>query len=209
MFEKKGLIYSILDEKGNKIGIPFKASILNDKPTLKNLEARFAQNEEKRKPFRENLKENIEKVLQNYKAVTKDTFVKELENRKIAVVFRQNEQGITYGVTFVDNYNKTVFNGGDLSKAYTAKRLNERFGTVDQPIKQKPDSSIETSQPKPTYLLTTRKTDYLKADEPTGQYLQPSAFDKLLNNLMGKGGDGGAPLVARKKKKKQERAKGL
>jgi hypothetical protein len=209
MYEKKGLIYSILDERGNKIGIPFKASSLNDKPTLKNLEARFAQNEEKRKPFRENLKENIEKVFQNYKVVTKDTFVKELENRKIAVVFRQNEQGITYGVTFIDNYNKTVFNGSDLGKAYTAKRLNERFGTVDQPIKQKPDSSIETSQPKPTYLLTTRKTDYLKADGPTDQYLQPSAFDKLLNNLMGKGGDGGAPLVARKKKKKQERGKGL
>lgn len=41
MFQKKGLIYSIIDEKSNKIGIPFKASSLNDKPTLTNLEIRF------------------------------------------------------------------------------------------------------------------------------------------------------------------------
>ncbi|RKR80059.1 relaxase/mobilization nuclease-like protein [Mucilaginibacter gracilis] len=196
MFEKKGLIYSILDEKGNKIGIPFKASSLNDKPTLKNLEARFSQNEEKRKPFKENLKGNIDKVFRKYKGITKSTFINELQKRNIQVVFRQNEQGITYGVTFIDNFNKTVFNGSDLGKSYTAKGLTEKFGTVDQLIR-------------PTYLPATQKTDYLKADESTDQYLQPTAFDKLLHNLMGKGGDGGAPLVTRKKKKKNEQAKGL
>jgi hypothetical protein len=196
MFEKKGLIYSILDEKGNKIGIPFKASSLNNKPTLQHLEARFAQNEEKRKPFKENLKGNIDKVFRNYKGITKNTFIKELQKRNIQAVFRQNDQGITYGVTFIDNYNKTVFNGSELGKTYTAKGLNEKFGTLDEPFK-------------PTYLPTSPKADYLKADEPTEQYLQPSAFDKLLNNLMGKSGDGGAPLVTRKKKKKQERGRGL
>jgi len=189
MFEKKGLIYSILDEKGNKIGIPFKASSLNDKPTLKNLEARFAQNEEKRKPFKENLKGRIEKVFGNYMRITKDTFINELQKQNIQAVFRQNEQGITYGVTFIDNYNKTVFNGSDLGKAYTAKGLNEKFGTIDQPVKQKQDSYSRTAQPNPTYLPNTPKTDYLKSDELTDQYLQPSAFDKLLNNLMGKGGN--------------------
>jgi hypothetical protein len=209
MFEKQGLIYSILDEKGNKIGIPFKASSLNDKPTLKNLEVRFGQNEEKRKPFKVNLKNSIEKVFRNYRGITKDTFIKELQKQNIQAVFRQNDQGITYGVTFIDNYYKTVFNGSDLGKAYTAKGLNEKFGTVDQPAKQKQDGYSRTKQPNPTYLPNTPKTDYLKSDEPTEQYLQPSAFDKLLNNLMGKGGDGGAPLVTRKKKKKQERGKGL
>lgn len=194
MFEKKGLIYSIMDEKRNKIGIPFKASCLNDKPTLKNLEARFAQNEEKRKPFKEKLKGNIEKAFRNYKSITRDTFIKELQKQNIQAVFRQNEQGITYGVTFIDNYNKTVFNGSDLGKAYTAKGLNEKFGTTDQY--------------KATYLSKTPKTNYLKSDEPTEQYLQPLAFDKLIDNLMGKGGDGGAPLVTRKKKK-HEKSRGL
>jgi hypothetical protein len=209
MFEKKGLIYSILDEKGNKIGVPFKASSLNDKPTLKNLEVRFAQNEEKRKPFKESLKGNIEKVFRNYNGITKDTFIKELQEQNIQAVFRQNEQGIIYGVTFIDNYNKTVFNGSDLGKAYTAKGLNEKFDTIDHPVKNKQDNYSTTTQRNPTYLQNTPKTDYLKSDEPTEQYLQRSAFDKLLNNLMDKGGDGGAPLVTRKKKKGQERGKGL
>ncbi|MDN3579394.1 relaxase/mobilization nuclease domain-containing protein [Mucilaginibacter flavus] len=209
MFEKQGLIYSILDENGNKIGIPFKASSLNDKPTLNNLEARFAQNEEKRKPFKESLKNSIEKVFINYKGITKDAFIKQLQKQHIQAVFRQNEQGITYGVTFIDNYNKAVFNGSDLGKAYTAKGLNEKFGPIDQLAKQKQDSYGRTGQYQPTYLPNTPKTDYLKADEPTEQYLQPSVFDRLLNNLMGKGGDGGAPLTTSKKKKKQERGKGL
>ena len=40
-----GLFYRILDEKGNTIGVPIKASSFHNKPTLKYLEERFAANE--------------------------------------------------------------------------------------------------------------------------------------------------------------------
>ncbi|RKR81892.1 relaxase/mobilization nuclease-like protein [Mucilaginibacter gracilis] len=66
MFEKKGLIYSILDQQGHKIGIPFKASSLNGKPTLKNLETKFERNRERRKPFKEDLKKRIDTVFGKY-----------------------------------------------------------------------------------------------------------------------------------------------
>jgi len=81
-----------LDEKGNKTGIPFKASSLNGKPTLNYLENRFAQNEEKRKPYKYGLKASIDKTFTNYREITKDSFIKELAKQNINVVFRQNEQ---------------------------------------------------------------------------------------------------------------------
>ncbi|MDB5144574.1 MAG: relaxase [Mucilaginibacter sp.] len=111
MFQKKGLVYSIIDEKGTRIGIPFKASILAGKPTLPNLEKKFAQNEEKRRPYKDSLKAGIDQVFKNYRQITKDTFMNELQKRNIHAVFRQNEQGFIYGATFVDNKHKTVFNG--------------------------------------------------------------------------------------------------
>ena len=42
--------------------------------------------------------------------------------------------GLTYGITFVDNKNKTVFNGSDLGKAYSAKAISERFSNQDKLI---------------------------------------------------------------------------
>jgi hypothetical protein len=62
MFEKKGLMYALLDEKGVPIGVPIKASSFYAKPTLRNLEKKFEQNAVKRKPFKEDLRKRIDKV---------------------------------------------------------------------------------------------------------------------------------------------------
>ncbi len=42
-------------------------------------------------------------------------------------VVRRNEQGIVYGLTYIDYKNKVVFNGSDLGKEYSAKGLIERL----------------------------------------------------------------------------------
>jgi hypothetical protein len=44
-YQHKGLLYRVLDEKGNKVGTPIKASLFYMKPTLHFLEKRFAENE--------------------------------------------------------------------------------------------------------------------------------------------------------------------
>ncbi len=101
MFEKKGLLYSILDEKRNPIGVPIKASSFYDQPTLKNLEKDFQSGMEKRKPYRENLKKRIDWVFQKYSTVTRNTLVNELAKQQVGLVFRQNDKGMIYGLTFV------------------------------------------------------------------------------------------------------------
>lgn len=132
MFEKKGLLYSILDEKRNPVGVPIKASSFYDQPTLKNLEKDFQSGMEKRKPYRENLKKRIDWVLQKYSTVTRSTLVNELAKQHVGVVFRQNDKGMIYGLTFVDHKLKTVFNGSDLGKDYSARAITEKFAAQDQ-----------------------------------------------------------------------------
>jgi hypothetical protein len=214
MFQKKGLIYSIIDEKGNKIGIPFKASSLNGKPTLANLENRFIQNEKKRQPYKEGLKTAIDSVFKNYHEITKETFVKELAKQNINALFRQNDGGLTYGITFVDNKNKTVFNGSDLGKAYSAKAIGERFGGQDKPNQQqqqqtKSDQQASTyylkSKQQTTYLKPQKETDYLKTaqKEQERTYLKPSLPERLLDNLLGKTDEDSLPTIPEDKKKKK------
>ncbi|RKR81853.1 relaxase/mobilization nuclease-like protein [Mucilaginibacter gracilis] len=48
MFQNKGLIYSLLDANGNKVGIPIKSSSLYTKPTLPWLEKQFLKHEKNR-----------------------------------------------------------------------------------------------------------------------------------------------------------------
>jgi hypothetical protein len=132
MFQKKGLLYSILDEKRNPIGVPIKASSFYSKPTLANLDKRFLTGIENRKPLKENLKRRIDTVLAKYEQVTKRSFVNELGKANIGVVFRQNEKGMIYGLTFVDHRQKTVFNGSDLGKGYSANAITQRFAGIDK-----------------------------------------------------------------------------
>lgn len=186
MFEKKGLVYSIIDENGKRVGIPFKASVLSNKPTLANLEKKYKWNAERRKPFKEPLKETIDKVFQKYASISKATFAKELAKQNINVLFRDSEKGYTYGITFIDNRNKTVFNGSDLGKQYSAKAITEKLTAIDK-------------------LLVPEKRTYLKAPKQSS-YLRPPVSFPVFKGLMDKNDMDQSPGVPRRRKKKRPSA---
>ncbi|HRE65786.1 MAG TPA: relaxase/mobilization nuclease domain-containing protein [Cyclobacteriaceae bacterium] len=125
MFRKKGLLYSLLDKNGKKIGIPIKASAIYSKPTLPWLEKQFKLNEALRQPFKEKLKQRIDKGLATGKGIA--VFEKYLAACNTIMLLRQNDEGRIYGITFVDNQHKVVFNGSDLGKGYGAKAILERL----------------------------------------------------------------------------------
>ncbi len=193
MFQKKGLMYSIINEKGEQVGVPIKASAIYDKPTLANLEKEFEKNIEKRKPFRDNLKERIEGVFSKYESITKATLVAELQKQNINILFRQNEQGFTYGITYIDNKNKTVFNGSDLGKSHSAKAITERLATKDRLLK--PEQKA--------YLKPQPHTNYLKKEHPVKSYLKPPEPNQYLKGLFGKTVPDSTPGIPGKKKKKK------
>lgn len=149
MYEKHGLVYWVLDDKGNKLGVPIKASSIYGKPTLKTLEDRFRLNEMLRKPLKDQLKTVIDKVL--LKPISKSTFQKQLKGEGIQVIFRQNEDGRLYGITFVDHKSKAVFNGSDLGKMYSAATLTGWFKNENKTMYQ---PNVKESKVVQSYKIT-------------------------------------------------------
>jgi hypothetical protein len=129
IYQKRGLIYRVLDENGNKIGVPIKASSIYNKPTLEFLEKRFTENEILKQEFRKNIKTSIDWVMIK---PPKDlqAFKQALEKEKISLIIRQNENGVIYGLTYIDHNTKSVFNGSDIGKDYSAKAILEKCGVA-------------------------------------------------------------------------------
>ncbi len=194
MFQNKGLLYSLLDDKGQQIGIPVKASGIYCKPTMDELEKRYDKNKEKRKPFKNELRQELDKILFSYRHISKETLQKELAKRNIDVVFRSTEQGQLYGITFIDHRNKTVFNGSDLSKAYSAKAFKERFERAASdlltPTAHRFKPALSTKQEQDTTIKT-----YLKTTEPT------NFLDIALGRTQA---ESGISIPKRRKKRKKE-----
>jgi hypothetical protein len=128
MYKNGGLNYWVIDENGNRIGVPIKASSLYKKPTLKLLEGRFELNQYLRKPLRDSLKIKIDKAMA--KCISLEQFKKELKLDAVNIVVRKNTDGRIYGLTFIDQANKVVFNGRDIGTNYSAaailKALHEK-----------------------------------------------------------------------------------
>lgn len=146
MFAKKGLVYGLLDEKGKRVGIPVKASSIFGKPTLTFLERQFKLGDISRQRNREPLKKIIDGVLSSANVRTKKDFISALEAKGIVVLFRANAEGRTYGVTFVDNNTRSVFNGSVLGKEYSAAPILAKLNSTEE-IVSKSRGSVSKTKP--------------------------------------------------------------
>ena len=126
IYKNKGLLYSVLDENGKRIGAPIKASSIYSKPTLTKLEKKFEENKLRREPDKQKLKTAIEWTLAK-SPQDLQAFIKVLQKEKVQTILRQNENGFIYGITFIDYRTKTVFNGSDLGKEYSASAIQQRI----------------------------------------------------------------------------------
>ena len=127
MYRKKGLVYSCCDTKGTPVGVPIKASSIYSTPTLQNIENRFAVNKKLRLPGKDRIRVCIDRCFKNKSITTKEAFAESLQQQGIYVLLRQSKEGLIYGITFVDNVSKVVFNGSDLGKNYSASALLSRI----------------------------------------------------------------------------------
>lgn len=133
----RGLVYSAVDEKGNKTGIPFKASLFGKKAGLDTLEKHFesCKIELKNSEHRNSVKAAIKIAMQQ--ATDDIGFKGILSDKGINLVVRRNETERIYGVTFIDHNSKTVWNGSRLGKEFSANVFNELWkdrGEVENDI---------------------------------------------------------------------------
>lgn len=144
IYKNRGLVYRILDADGNKVGVPIKASSIGCKPILDNLEKKFITNEIAREPLKQRTKNTIDECLQLSPNSIKN-LVTALQQNQIYTVLRKNPEGRLYGITFVDNQNKVVFNGSDLGKGYSAAALQSSLGNVNENTLTKDEINSEGS----------------------------------------------------------------
>lgn len=128
IYKNRGLVYRILDANGNKVGVPIKASSISCKPILANLEKKFIDNETSKESLKPFVKTKLDDCLSQSPSTIKE-LMEYLKQKNIYTLLRQNAGGRLYGITFVDNQNKVVFNGSDLGKGYSAAALESRLAT--------------------------------------------------------------------------------
>jgi hypothetical protein len=128
MFRKNGLLFSMIDAKGRKVGVPIKASALLCRPTMKNLEKHFERGAFEKQAVKGRLTNIIDSFFHERNHHTADNLSQYMKNHGIHAVFREN-QGRVYGLTIVDTKSGAVFNGSDLGKEYTGQALIKRMNS--------------------------------------------------------------------------------
>ncbi|MES2649384.1 MAG: relaxase/mobilization nuclease domain-containing protein [Bacteroidota bacterium] len=132
IFKNNGLVYRILNEHGEKIGTPIKASAINNNAGMQYLEARFKENEILKQRHKLHVKNTIELLLRKQANASLAAFAAALKKEQVMLVQRQNVTGLVYGLTFIDVRNKCVFNGSDIGKEYSAASIMSRLGISQQ-----------------------------------------------------------------------------
>ena len=170
---KQGLIYIPLNEKGERAGHPFKASLFGKSAGLPALELHFAKCKEDLKdhPSKQTLKAAISIALKSTN--DEQAFKKWLSEQGINVVVRRNDTGRIYGITFIDHNSKTVWNGSRLAKELSANTFNDYWNNnikpkIKEPVVQQPKISTSNDADLPAeephhlfdFLNTTEKQEY-------------------------------------------------
>ena len=101
--EYHGLVYSVTDGRGNKVGNPFKSSLFGKSAGYEAVQKKFvrSKSEIKDRKLADMTKRTVLSVLQG--TYDKDKFVSQLKEKGIDTVLRYTEEGRIYGATFIDH----------------------------------------------------------------------------------------------------------
>lgn len=148
-----GLLYFATDDKGNKVGKVFKSSLFGKSVGYEALQNRFKISKEKmkEKQFAPKTKAAIAGALNH--SATREDFRANLHRKGVDVLFRENEEGRLYGITFIDHNNGCVVNGSRLGKELSANAVAEWF---DRPH---PELSASIQQSEKSNLSQTPTPD--------------------------------------------------
>ena len=141
-----GLVYSVIDANGNKVGNPFKSSLFGKSVGYEALQrkAAFSKKNIKEKNLSEPTRKTLEYALR--RTYDKDELVQMLKAKGIDCVFRYTDEGRLYGATFIDHRTRCVLNGSRIGKEFSANALERHFNTPIEeqvPFKEHEDNKQE------------------------------------------------------------------
>ena len=122
-----GIVYSATDDTGKVVSPPFKSSRFGKRFGNELLEKRMLMNLKalKEGKWAPSIQADIARALRQ--ADSQKRFVELLGQKNIDVVFRENERGRIYGVTFIDHDRREVFNGSRMGKEFSANAFEQLF----------------------------------------------------------------------------------
>lgn len=127
-----GLLYHALDEDGEKIGVPLKASGFLIKPTLNRLEEKFELNQSSlRESAGERLRTAIEWAFAG-QPPDWDKLQESLEREGISTVVTRPKADSAEHLYFVDHANKIAFSGENLGAKFSLDSIRERCLPTEQ-----------------------------------------------------------------------------
>lgn len=191
----RGLVYSALDDKGNRVGTPLKSSLFGKEHGLDRLEKRFEKSKETIK---------VNGIAQQTRATvsasfastrTESEFRAALREKGIDLVLRRNDEGRIYGATFIDHNQRVVLNGSRLGKEFSANVLNERF-VDNSPRENLQIPTLKHSENKQTTTNQEPQSTHSETNDPVG-----SLFSVFTPEV--EGTDNKQPTLKRKRKKKR------
>lgn len=205
---QQGLLYIPLNEKGERAGHPFKASLFGKGAGLPALELHFAKCKTalKDSTTRQTLKSAVTIALKT--TSDEQVFKKQLAEQGINVVVRRNDAGRIYGITFIDHNSKSIWNGSSLRKELSANTFNDYWNNnvkpdikepVVQPSKRSTSNDAYLSVEEPHHLF-----DFLTTDKQADGLIE--ALGGLVSEA--KGEDYEEQDFANKMKKKRKRQRG-
>ena len=190
----QGIVYSAMNGKGEKVGNPVKASRIGRSVGYEAVQRRIEKSGKVIKDGK--LKERTRKIVAAamQTARNRQEFEQELKRQGIDVVFRQNDSGRIYGVTFIDHDSRVVLNGSRLGKEYSANLFNDLYSDERKTDVRQEQS---THQEQPDF---TPKTDIV-----SGVASVVGAFGGLFGGASG--GDEPQETASQKRKKKKKRTR--
>ncbi len=185
----QGIVYSAMNDKGEKVGNPVKASRIGKSVGYEALERRMQKSGEviKDKNLKEHTRRTVAIVMKT--ADNRRELERQLKQKGIDVLFRQNDSERIYGVTFIDHNSRVVLNGSRLGKEFSANMFNETY-------------SADTHSQKPELALPQERQPFTPKEQPT-----PGFSSVGIGGLLGgaSGGDEPQDTTSQKRKKKKKR----
>ena len=189
-----GIVYSATNDKGEKQGNPFKSSSLGKSVGYEAIQRHIKKSAKdiQDKNLEEHTRRTVGAVMKS--ARSREQLITDLKAKGIDVLFRQNDTGRIYGVTFIDHESRTVLNGSRLGKDFSANVFNDLFtGSRTLPGNSKQEAQEHTPEYKSTGHL-----------ENTGKAIA-GLFSLLSDGNDTPPDNSQVPPPKKKKKKKQRR----
>jgi hypothetical protein len=129
-----------------------------------------------------------------------------LSKYNIQTIHRKNASGFLYGISFVDHRNKSVFNGGEIGKEFSAAALQKRFGVVMLKIGESQNYSRGNSGEAISQKSIIQSKTFKNDKVPSRDIIS----DKLLRQLLQTGElEPKIPYELMRKKRKKKRWPGI